>query len=89
MRIDILTVVPELSKQAMALYFQLTYIPAPFSIYRDVYKLEPNHYMTLDCKSNDFSINKIEFLIIVSLPLIFSHDKTTSLLPFFALYSKF
>ncbi len=35
---------PEISKQGLNLYFQLTYIPAPFTIYESVSKLEANHY---------------------------------------------
>ena len=33
------------------LYFQYGYIPAPYSIYQDIYKLEPGKLLTLDCKS--------------------------------------
>jgi len=51
---------PEISKNALINYFQLTYIPAPFTIYEGVYKLEQNHYLEVDCKSSNFEIKKIK-----------------------------
>jgi asparagine synthase (glutamine-hydrolysing) len=48
---SIVSLFPELKKvsaQALTLYFSLTYIPAPHSIYEDVYKLPPGHYLTID-----------------------------------------
>ena len=36
---------PKINKEALSLYFQLTYIPAPYSIYDGVKKLLPNHYL--------------------------------------------
>ena len=38
---------PALNRQAINLYFQLTYIPAPLTIYDRVYKLEPGHMLTV------------------------------------------
>lgn len=40
----------KLSKIALNLFFSLSYIPAPHTIYQDVYKLEPGHY--LEVKKN-------------------------------------
>lgn len=40
---------PQINKQAVNLYFQLTYIPAPFTIYEGVHKLKANHYLEVDC----------------------------------------
>ncbi len=40
-----LGVAKTLDREAMQMYFQLNYIPAPWSIYRDVLKLMPGHYM--------------------------------------------
>lgn len=37
----------ELSLAALNFFFQYTYIPAPLSIYKNVYKLLPGHYMTI------------------------------------------
>ena len=50
-------VLPEtlyLSKKAMELYFRLTYIPSPYSIYENVYKLLPNYYLEVDIKSLEY-----------------------------------
>lgn len=48
-----------LSYDAISLFLQLTYIPAPHTIYDDIYKLEPNSFIELDCINNSFSLNKI------------------------------
>jgi asparagine synthase (glutamine-hydrolysing) len=45
----------KLSKPAINLYFSLSYIPSPHTIYSNVFKLEPGSYMTVD-----LSIFKIE-----------------------------
>ena len=56
--ISILESTPPISKQALDLYFQLTYIPAPFTIYENIYKLKPNNYLEINLE--DFShIEKI------------------------------
>jgi asparagine synthase (glutamine-hydrolysing) len=36
------------SREALALYMRFTYVPAPYSIYQDVFKLEPGCLMTLN-----------------------------------------
>jgi len=51
---------PAINVQALNLYFELTYIPAPFSIYQDIHKLEANNYLEFDCSTFDFSIHEIE-----------------------------
>jgi len=51
---------PEINVQALNLYFELTYIPAPFSIYENIHKLEPNHYLEFDCASFDFLVHEIQ-----------------------------
>ena len=38
----------EIDMTALSRYFQLTYIPAPLSIYENVYKLLPGHYLKID-----------------------------------------
>ena len=50
----------EISPEGLSLYFQLTYIPAPFTIYKSVQKLEANHYIEFDCASFSFTIKPIE-----------------------------
>lgn len=42
----------KIDKEALSIYFQLTYIPAPYSIFENVYKLPPACYMTIDAKGN-------------------------------------
>jgi asparagine synthase (glutamine-hydrolysing) len=51
---------PEISDIALNIYFKLTYIPAPYTIYRDIFKLEPNHFITVDCNSLSFNISEIK-----------------------------
>ena len=58
--INKLNLKPQISKKGLNLYFRLTYIPAPYTIYEDIHKLEPNHYLTYDLSSFKFSINSIE-----------------------------
>ncbi|MFD2823594.1 asparagine synthase (glutamine-hydrolyzing) [Lacinutrix iliipiscaria] len=50
---------PEISKEGLNLYFKLTYTPAPFTIYKDVFKLEANHYIEYDLTDNTFNIHQI------------------------------
>ncbi|WP_299100154.1 asparagine synthase (glutamine-hydrolyzing) [uncultured Winogradskyella sp.] len=50
---------PEISKKGLNLYFRLTYIPAPHTIYDNIYKLEANHYIEYDLASHKTTIHKI------------------------------
>ncbi|MUU77193.1 asparagine synthase (glutamine-hydrolyzing) [Winogradskyella endarachnes] len=50
---------PNISKKGLNLYFRLTYIPAPHTIYDNIYKLEANHYIEYDLASHSTSIHKI------------------------------
>jgi len=50
---------PKISKKGLNLYFRLTYIPAPHTIYEDIYKLEANHYIAYDLGTHKTSIHKI------------------------------
>lgn len=51
---------PEISKQGLNLYFQLTYIPAPYTIYSNIHKLEANHYLEINCKDQSHKVIEIE-----------------------------
>lgn len=54
-----LNIKPEISKEGLNLYFRLTYTPAPFTIYKNIFKLEANHYIDYDLNTNNFQIHKI------------------------------
>ena len=51
---------PAISVDGLNLFFQLTYIPAPFTIYQDIFKLEANHYIEFDCINSSFTLQEIE-----------------------------
>lgn len=51
---------PKISVNGLNLYLQLTYIPAPFTIYEGICKLEANHFIMYDLENHDFSIEKIQ-----------------------------
>ncbi len=50
---------PGISAHALNLYFRLTYIPAPFTIYRGIQKLEPNRILEYDLETLEFNIKPI------------------------------
>lgn len=51
---------PDICSEGLNLYFRLTYIPAPYSIYQDILKLPPNHFIDFDLSSYNFTIHEIE-----------------------------
>ncbi|WP_431157700.1 asparagine synthase (glutamine-hydrolyzing) [Winogradskyella poriferorum] len=51
---------PQISKEGLNLYFRLTYIPAPHTIYEGIQKLESNSFIEYDLNENDFQIHSIE-----------------------------
>jgi len=50
---------PLINPVGFSLYFQLTYIPAPYTIYEGIHKLEPNHYIEINCSDITYSIKEI------------------------------
>src|SRR5690554_4344441 len=48
----------EVNQDALALYFQFGYIPEPYSIYKNTYKLKAGHKLEYDPKNNQLSIEK-------------------------------
>ncbi|RYH74578.1 asparagine synthase (glutamine-hydrolyzing) [Meridianimaribacter flavus] len=57
--INIIPNKPEISKAGLNLFFRLTYIPAPYTIYDGIHKLEPNSYIEYDLKTFSFTIKTI------------------------------
>lgn len=58
--IKTLPIQPNINKKSLNLFLQLTYIPAPYTIYENIHKLEANHYLEFDCKSFSYTIHEIE-----------------------------
>lgn len=58
--VKILPAKPSINKTALNLFLQLTYIPAPYSIYEDIHKLEANQFLEFDCSNFSFELNEIE-----------------------------
>ncbi len=50
-----------ISKKGLNLFLRLTYIPAPYTIYENVYKLEANSFLEFDLNKQNFQIEKIHF----------------------------
>jgi asparagine synthase (glutamine-hydrolysing) len=51
---------PQIDATSLNLFFQLTYIPAPYTIYENIYKLEANHYLEFDYSSFSFETHEIK-----------------------------
>ncbi|MBT5492686.1 asparagine synthase (glutamine-hydrolyzing) [bacterium] len=50
--------VKELNKDVLPYYFQFGYIPAPYSIFQNCYKLEAGHYLEFNLQNSTFNIHK-------------------------------
>ncbi|WP_242927539.1 asparagine synthase (glutamine-hydrolyzing) [Pontibacter vulgaris] len=46
----------KVSDEAVSIYLDCGYVPSPFSILKDVYKLSPGNYMEIDIESKSFNI---------------------------------
>ena len=57
--ISVLNKKPEIDNTGLNLYFQLTYIPAPFTIYKGISKLESNSFIEYDVNTNVLKIHEI------------------------------
>lgn len=55
---------PKICSTGFNLYFRLTYIPAPFTIYDGIFKLEPNHYLAFDVSAGTYDISIIDDFVI-------------------------
>ena len=50
---------PDICKEGLNLFFRLTYIPAPYTIYKDIHKLEANNFIEYDLSTFEFTINSM------------------------------
>jgi asparagine synthase (glutamine-hydrolysing) len=50
---------PEIDVTALNLFLQLTYIPAPYTIFEGIKKLEPNHFIEVDCANLSTTVKEI------------------------------
>jgi len=48
----------ELNKEVLPYYFQMGYIPAPHSIYKNAYKLEAGHYLEYDLEQSTYNLEQ-------------------------------
>jgi asparagine synthase (glutamine-hydrolysing) len=48
----------ELNKEVLPYYFQFGYIPAPNTIFKNCYKLEPGHYLELKLENLEFTLKQ-------------------------------
>lgn len=53
----------KIDKDAMLLYFQLKFIPAPYTIYENVKKLCANHFLKICTKTGDIDIKEIQQIV--------------------------
>jgi len=49
-----------ISEIALNLYFRLTYIPAPYTIYNDIFKLEPNTLLEYDLNTKNVTLKPVD-----------------------------
>jgi asparagine synthase (glutamine-hydrolysing) len=45
--------IKEINFDSLALYFQYSYIPAPYTIFKDTHKLRPGHFLELDLSNKN------------------------------------
>jgi asparagine synthase (glutamine-hydrolysing) len=79
--------IPEIDRDALSLFFKHNYVPQPYSIYKDVFKLPPGHFLALkgSCqpfpywelsklasKSNKYSENQSEKILLDNLDKVLS-----------------
>lgn len=48
----------DIRTDVMQMYFQYGYIPAPYSIYKNIFKLLPGHYITISAPFNNMNVSK-------------------------------
>jgi asparagine synthase (glutamine-hydrolysing) len=72
--------VKEIDIDALSAYFDYGYVPSPYCIFKNTYKLEPGHYLALDLNNNEFKIHEYwNSDLFYSLPkLTLSYDEAKS-----------
>lgn len=50
----------KISKKALKYFFELSYIPAPLTIYENIFKIEKGMYISFDLNSNNLNTEKIK-----------------------------
>lgn len=58
--LKIINSAPEISKEGLNLFFRLTYVPAPYTIYSGISKLPANSYIEYDLTKEQIEIHQIE-----------------------------
>lgn len=58
--VEVLPGKPEINREGLNLYFRLCYIPAPYTIYSGIYKLEANHFLEIDCTTGKVEKQEIK-----------------------------
>lgn len=48
----------KIDEKAISIYLDCTYIPSPYTVYEDVYKLSPGNNLLIDLKTNKIEINE-------------------------------
>ena len=56
----VMGITPPISKTGLNLFFRLTYIPAPFTIYDRIEKLRPNHLLVFDLAKKSWQVEEIQ-----------------------------
>ena len=51
---------PSISSNGLNHFLRLTYIPAPHTIYNDIFKLEANHFLEYDIESDTYIITSMD-----------------------------
>lgn len=60
--IKTLKIKPAINKIGLNLFFRLTYIPSPYTIYEGIHKLMPYHFLEYDVETKILSDHKIEHI---------------------------
>ena len=69
----------EINKKALYQYFQLTYIPAPETIFQNIYKINPGYYLQVDF-NGEIDMRAYWDLVYINSNLITDYNKCKKLL---------